>query len=207
MARDNDRSGRPCGAGRSGTGQRLPCNVATVTQTLGQCYGSCVAVPGTGTLLNDLTYWLNPEPGTPNSVGPWKRPAGHATPVILFRHGRPALALGTPGGRKIVTSILQVILNVADFGMDIQQAIAAPRIQCEGADPAHPEGRAIKTLDTDERIDQAAISELTARGHHVTRIRNSAIQIPFGRPLGVQLIDGQLIGGADTQGKSTAIAI
>ncbi|MGN6189942.1 MAG: gamma-glutamyltransferase family protein, partial [Conexibacter sp.] len=123
-------------------------NVATVIQTLGQCYGSCVMAPGTGTLLYDMTYWLNPAPGTPNSVGPWKRPAGHATPVVLLRDGRPLVALGAPGGRKIVTAMLQVILNMVDFGMDVQQAIAAPRIHCEGADPAAPEGPAVGTHNT-----------------------------------------------------------
>lgn len=182
-------------------------NVATFTQTIGQCYGSCVCAPGTGVVLYDMTYWLNPAPGTPNSVGPWKRPAGHATPVMLLRDGRPVAALGAPGGRKIVTAMLQVILNVVDFGMDVQAAIAAPRIHLEGADPVDPSGAAIATVDVDARMPEASIADLASRGHAPNVVRDSATRIRFARPVGVELRADELLGGVDVHGKSLGIGV
>jgi gamma-glutamyltranspeptidase / glutathione hydrolase len=182
-------------------------NVATFTQTLGQCYGSCVAAPGTGALLYDITYWFNPEPGSPSSVGPWKRPSGHATPVILRKDGEPVLAMGAPGGRKIVTAMLQVILNVVDFGMNLQEAIASPRLHLEGADPVDPSGPALRSVAVDARMPREAVEHLQARGHEVTRLRDSATRIHFGRPLGVEFRSDHLLGGVDINGKSLGCGV
>lgn len=181
-------------------------NVATITQTLGHCYGSGIVPPGTGVTLNDLVYWFNPEPGTLNSVGGWRRPLGHATPTILLQGSRPILALGAPGSRKIVTAIFQIIMNVVDHGMGIQEAIEAPRIHSEGADPARPEGLPMRTVTLDHRIERSLVEDLLSRGHHAVMGRDSSTRYLFARPLGVQLDQTSLHAGVAAHGKSTALA-
>ena len=87
-------------------------------------------VPGRGFLLNnELTdFDLAPtSAGAPNAPGPGKRPRSSMSPTIVTDHGRPVLALGSPGGSTIITTVLQVLLNRLDFGMSLPRAVAAPR--------------------------------------------------------------------------------
>lgn len=182
-------------------------NMVSLTQTLGLGFGSCVIAPGTGALLYDVTMWMNPEPGTPNSVGPWKKQLGHATPTLLFKDGEPVAALGAPGGRRVVTSIFQTILNMVDYGMDVQQAIGAPRIHCEGADPAHPNGPAVHQVLIDDRVPSSTLVEFAARGHEPVPCRETSGQSYFAKPLGIQRSNGKLVGGVDVFRKSVAIGV
>jgi gamma-glutamyltranspeptidase / glutathione hydrolase len=108
-----------------------------LTTTLEESYGSTLMAPGTGFLLNNEMGDFNAVPGltdrrgnvgtAPNLVGPGRRMLSSMTPVILARGGVPVLVVGSPGGRTIINSVLQVVLNVVDFGLDIRQAIEAPR--------------------------------------------------------------------------------
>jgi gamma-glutamyltranspeptidase/glutathione hydrolase len=66
--------------------------------------------------------------GNPNAIAPGKTPLSSMTPTIITKDGKPVLVLGTPGGARIITAVLQTILNVVDYGMDIQEAVDAPRI-------------------------------------------------------------------------------
>ena len=91
-------------------------NMVSLTQTLTLLFGSAVTVPGTGVLLNDNMNLFDPRPGQANSVGPRKRPASSMAHVIAMRDGRPMLAVGAPGGRRIMDTCLQMALNVLDFG-------------------------------------------------------------------------------------------
>jgi gamma-glutamyltranspeptidase/glutathione hydrolase len=112
-------------------------NAVAVTYTLNDLYGNAIAVPGLGFLLNDAMDDFSAKNGSPNmfgliqgeanSIQPGKRPLSSMTPTILTRDGKFFLALGSPGGPRIITAVLQVILNVLDFGMNIQDAIDAPR--------------------------------------------------------------------------------
>ena len=113
-------------------------NVAAVTITLNGQFGSGVVVPGLGFLLNNNMDNFATRPGQPNRYGlvqeaanaiqPGKRPPSSMTPTIVLKGGRPHLVLGTPGGPTIPNSVLQTLVNVADFGMNAQQAVTAPRI-------------------------------------------------------------------------------
>ena len=103
-------------------------NIVTATQTINQRFGSRVMVPGTGMLLNDCMALFDPHPGRPNSVGPGKRMVSSMSPTIVFRDGAPWFALGTPGGSRISSAVLQAILNVVDHGMSLQEAVEAPRV-------------------------------------------------------------------------------
>lgn len=181
-------------------------NVVTFTQTLGLAFGSCVIPPSTGVLLYDVTMWMNPEPGTPNSVGPWKQQVGHATPVMILKDGRPVAALGAPGGRRVVSAMFQTVVNMIDFGMDVQEAIGTPRIHLEGADPAAPIGPAVHDLVVDDRVPTGVIEDLTRRGHRVRAVFESSAQSFLAKPLGIQFDEG-LIGGVDVYRQSVGIGI
>jgi len=113
-------------------------NAVVVTYTLEDGYGSKIVAPSTGFLLNNEMGDFNPQPGRtdekgligtpPNLVAPGKRMLSSMAPTIVVRDGKPFLLIGSPGGRTILNTVLEVIVNVADFQMDIAEAIAAPRI-------------------------------------------------------------------------------
>ena len=112
-------------------------NAVAVTYTLNNGYGSGVTVPGLGFLLNDEMDDFTAKPNVPNMFGlvqseanaiePGKRPLSAMTPTIVVRDGKPFMVLGAPGGPRIITAVLQVLLNVIDFRMNIQDAVDAPR--------------------------------------------------------------------------------
>lgn len=112
-------------------------NVVSNTYTLNDSYGSGVTAKGTGVLLNNEMDDFTSKVGVPNDYGliqgeanaiaPKKRPLSSMTPSIVLKDGEPWFAIGSPGGPTIINTVLQTIVNVIDFGMDIQQAIDAPR--------------------------------------------------------------------------------
>ncbi|MEK6325244.1 MAG: gamma-glutamyltransferase [Acidobacteriota bacterium] len=112
-------------------------NVVSNTYTLNGGYGSGVTARGTGVLLNNEMDDFTSKPGVPNAYGllqsennaiaPRKRPLSAMTPTIVLKDGKVWFAIGSPGGPTIINTVLQVIVNVIDFGMNIQQAIDAPR--------------------------------------------------------------------------------
>jgi gamma-glutamyltranspeptidase/glutathione hydrolase len=113
-------------------------NAVSVTYTLNSQFGARVVAAGTGVLMNDEMDDFASRPGMPNQFGlvqaaanaiaPGKRPLSSMSPTIVSKAGRPVLVLGTPGGSRIPSVVAQVILNVIDYGMDIQEAVDAPRI-------------------------------------------------------------------------------
>jgi gamma-glutamyltranspeptidase/glutathione hydrolase len=102
-------------------------NVASYTLTIEQTGGSGMVVPHRGFLLNNELTDFNFTPGTPNSAGPHKRPRSSIAPTIVLRDGRPVLAVGTPGGASIITTVLQILVNRFERGMSLPDAIADPR--------------------------------------------------------------------------------
>jgi gamma-glutamyltranspeptidase/glutathione hydrolase len=112
-------------------------NVVSNTYTLNDSYGSGVTAKGTGFLLNDEMDDFTSKPGKPNlyglvqgeanAIAPHKRPLSSMTPTIVLKDGKVAFAVGSPGGPTIINTVLQVVSNIIDFGMDIQEAIDAPR--------------------------------------------------------------------------------
>jgi gamma-glutamyltranspeptidase/glutathione hydrolase len=112
-------------------------NAVSLTYTLEDGYGSKIVVPGAGFLLNNEMGDFNAGPGltnreglvgtAPNLAGPGKRMLSSMTPTILARNGKVFLVIGSPGGRTIINTVLLVILNVVDFGLNIQEAIDAAR--------------------------------------------------------------------------------
>jgi gamma-glutamyltranspeptidase / glutathione hydrolase len=112
-------------------------NAVSLTYTLNGGHGSGVTAPGLGFLLNNEMDDFAAQPGSPNMFGlvqgeanaikPGKRPLSSMTPTILLRDGKLYMIVGGPGGGRIITSVLQTILNVVDFGMNVQDAVDAPR--------------------------------------------------------------------------------
>jgi gamma-glutamyltranspeptidase/glutathione hydrolase len=113
-------------------------NAVSMTYTLNDWFGAKVVAAGTGVLMNDEMDDFTQSPdasniygfarGNPNAIAPGKTPLSSMTPTIITKDNKPVLVLGTPGGARIITAVLQVILNVVDYRMNIQEAIDAPRI-------------------------------------------------------------------------------
>jgi gamma-glutamyltranspeptidase/glutathione hydrolase len=147
-------------------------DVVSLTYTLEQGYGSKVVVPGAGFLLNNEMGDFNAGPGltdatgligtAPNLAAPGKRMLSNMAPTIVTKDGLPYLVTGAAGGRKIPGTVLQVLLNVVDFGMNAQEAIDAPRVNHQWLpDEIELEPFAL-SADT--------IAALRARGHAVREL-------------------------------------
>jgi gamma-glutamyltranspeptidase/glutathione hydrolase len=130
--------GTPVAAGHEGTSTNHLVvadrwgNVVSWTSTIEQIAGSAIAVPGYGFLLNNELTDFDPVPlyagvPDPNLPAGGKRPRSSMAPTIVLRHGKPVLAVGSPGGATIITTVLQILLDRIDFGMSLPDAIAAPR--------------------------------------------------------------------------------
>ncbi|MBI3280522.1 MAG: gamma-glutamyltransferase [Acidobacteria bacterium] len=167
-------------------------NAVALTYTLNGSYGSGVTVPGIGVLLNNEMDDFAAKPGAPNMFGlvqgeanaiqPGKRPLSSMTPTILLRGGKPFLILGGPGGGRIPTAVLQVLLNVTDFGLNVQEAIDRPRF--------HHQWKPDK-ITIEPGFSPDTIRLLQARGH-VVEVSSSVARVE------AILIDkGWLQGGAD----------
>jgi len=107
-------------------------NVVEYTLTIEQIGGNAMVVPGRGFLLNNemTDFNFTPTQGTapdPNLPAPGKRPRSSMAPTILLSHGKPFLATGSPGGSMIITTVFQILLNRIDLGMNLPEAITAPR--------------------------------------------------------------------------------
>jgi len=113
-------------------------NAVAVTYTLNGSFGAGVVAPGTGVLLNNEMDDFTQKPGVPNLYGlvqgeanaiqPKKTPLSSMSPTVVAKDGKPFMVIGSPGGSRIITITLEAIVNVIDHGMDIQEAIDAPRI-------------------------------------------------------------------------------
>ena len=176
-------------------------NAVSNTYTINFSYGSGITVQGAGFLLNNEMDDFSAKPGVPNAYGliggeankvePGKRMLSSMSPTIVKKQGRNFLVTGSPGGSRIITTTLQVILNVIDHDMNIQTAVSAPRVHHQW-------------LPDELRIEQGisgdTIKLLEARGHQV--VTNSAMGAIQSIMVGE---DGTLFGGADPR-RSTSSA-
>lgn len=112
-------------------------DAVSVTTTLNGSFGSAVTVEGLGFLLNNEMDDFSSKPGVPNqygliqgeanAIGPGKRPLSAMTPTIVLKDGRLFMVLGSPGGPRIITTVANILMGVVDYGLNIQQAVNAPR--------------------------------------------------------------------------------
>jgi gamma-glutamyltranspeptidase/glutathione hydrolase len=177
-------------------------NAVSCTTTLNGAYGSKVIVAGAGFLLNNEMDDFSAKPGVPNSYGlvggtanaiaPGKRMLSSMTPTILTKGGKLALVTGSPGGSTIITSVLQSILNVVDYGGNAQQAVAAPRLHHQWLpDQLDVEAGAL-TPATEQTLQEKGFNPKPRAGWG----RLDAIRV---------LPGGQLEGGADPRGDDASV--
>jgi gamma-glutamyltranspeptidase/glutathione hydrolase len=145
--------------------------MVAVTTTLLSSMGSRVVLPGSGVLMNNGVMWFDPSPGKPNSVAPGKRPLTNMLPVILAEDGRPVLAAGASGGRRIMAAVFQLLTFIADFGMDLETAAHLPRI-----DVSDPE-----KVNADRRLPAEVLSALAEEGP-CDVVEHGAVPINFACP-------------------------
>ena len=147
-------------------------NAAANTYTLNFSYGSGITIPGTGILMNNEMDDFSAKPGVPNAFGllggeanaiePGKRPLSSMTPTLVFRDGQPLLATGTPGGSRIITTVLQQLVNLIDHGMGIADATHAPRVHHQWMPDA---------LGIEPGFSPDTLALLRARGHELADAR------------------------------------
>ncbi|BBK43988.1 gamma-glutamyltranspeptidase [Allostella vacuolata] len=109
-------------------------NVVSSTQTLNSLFGAKILIPGIGIVPNNYMYLFDPHPGNALSLAPGKRLTSTQSPLLAYRDGRIALALGLPGGMRLYGAAMQAILNLVDHGMTLQEAVEAPRVWTQGQD-------------------------------------------------------------------------
>jgi gamma-glutamyltranspeptidase/glutathione hydrolase len=187
-------------------------NAVALTYTLNDWFGARVTASGTGILLNNEMDDFTSKVGVPNLYGlvqgehnkiePGKRPLSSMAPTIVLRDGRPWLVLGTPGGSRIITAVTLTLLNVIDYGMDIQEAVDAPRIHQQWLpEPTYVEARALSA-------DTRAILE--AMGHKLTvpQPENHVAAIIIGAPaLNAKPVANHKFYGAIDPRRNTGLAL
>ncbi|MEO1855266.1 MULTISPECIES: gamma-glutamyltransferase [Chromohalobacter] len=171
------------------------------TYTLNFSYGSGIVVDGAGFLLNNEMDDFSAKPGTPNAYGliggeankiePEKRMLSSMTPTIVKKDGKNVLVTGSPGGSRIITTTLQVVMNVIDHGMNVQSAVSVPRIHHQWLPDE---------IRIEEGISPDTIGLLESMGHTVSQ------QAAMGAAQSVLIEDGRFYGGADPR-RSTSSAL
>ncbi|MEX0809415.1 MAG: gamma-glutamyltransferase [Dongiaceae bacterium] len=137
--------------------------MVALTQTLLSRFGSKLMLPSSGIMTNNAIMWFDPRPGRPNSLGPGKRPLSNMCPTIVAKNGVPQVALGASGGRRIMPAVAQLVSFLTDYGMDLETAMAVPRINATGdgsatVDPQIPAGdrrtvaAAIETVSGEQSV-------------------------------------------------------
>ncbi len=166
-----------------------------VTQSLGNPFGSGFMAGETGLMLNNFMNWVDLDPESPNVLEGGKQMENCMSPPQVYRDGRFLMTMGTPGSWGIVQTQPQAILNVLAFGMNVQQAIEAPRVRHMGGDKLSIEGR----------IPGSVTDELSRRGHAVTRLPDYTWAVGGMHGIMRDPESGVLIGGADPRRDGYAV--
>jgi gamma-glutamyltranspeptidase/glutathione hydrolase len=179
-------------------------NAVSVTYTINDSFGAKVIAGDTGFFLNDEMDDFTAKPGAPNlygliqgkanAIAPGKRPLSSMTPTILLKDGHPVLVVGTPGGSRITTTVLQVIVNVIDYGMSLQEAVDAPRVHHQWL----PDTLAAEPF----ALSEDTVSALTRMGYHVVPLA------PWGAANAVEAISiaGRFYGASDPRAPAGSAA-
>ena len=186
-------------------------NAVSATVTLNDWFGAKVTAAGTGVLLNNEMDDFTVKAGAPNLYGlvqgqanriaPGKRPLSSMSPTIVTRAGAPLMVLGTPGGSRIPTTVVHTLINVADYGMTIQEAVDAPRF--------HQQGLPEATLLEPFALSPDTQALLEAMGHRfaASPLANHVAAILVGAPaLAAKPVPGMRYFGANDPRRNTGLA-
>ena len=179
-------------------------NAVAITTTLNTNFGNKHIVEGAGFLLNNEMDDFSSKPGTANAWGliggkanaiePNKRPLSSMTPTILMYNGQPIMTIGSPGGSKIITTVLQSILNVLVHDMDIKEAVCAPRF--------HHQWIPENTIYIESNgLSKDIITNLESRGHIIKTYGGGYMGVANG----IIISDDGLYGGGDCRNETSAI--
>jgi len=168
-------------------------NCVALTHSLGSSSG--VITPGLGFMYNNSMINFHPYAGHPNSIAPGKGRTTGMTPTIVYKQDRPVLVLGAPGATRIITSVLQVILNHLDLGMGVDEAVWAPRFDCQG-----------ERIRCQARIPEYVCAEVRKR-HGCERMAVSHGGLALVHAIGIDARTGRLTGGADTGSGGMALEV
>ena len=181
-------------------------NAAAVTYTLNFSYGSGYSVDGAGFLLNNEMDDFSSKPGSPNGYGliggdankiePRKRPLSSMTPMIVKKDGQVILVTGSPGGSTIITSVMQMVLNVIEWDMNLAEAVHKPRIHHQWLPDS---------VITEPGISRDTLKALEAMGHNLPKDKTGHFtHTVLGRVNSVGQGQGVALGSADPRGPKSA---
>ena len=164
-------------------------NVVTLTQSLGSGFGSGIAIGDTGIFLNNVANWFDVamDVEIPNRIGPRRLVEWCPTPAQVFKDGKFYLSIGTPGGYGIAQTTAQMLMHVLDFGMNVQQAIEAPRFKCTIG----------RSVEMEERFAPEVRGRLAGRGHDIVVLEPWSRGVGGAQGIMVDQTARTLSGGAD----------
>lgn len=166
-------------------------NAVSMTHSLGMPSG--VITEGLGFMYNGCMGVFDPRPGRADSLAPGKSRFSSMCPTIVFKDDEPCIVVGAPGGTQIAMGVLQSILNIIDFDMDMQQAVSAPRFSSTS-----------DAIDISNRIPDYVVEPLRQDGYTVQRL---ATGFAFALVHGIQVKDGAMNGGADPGGDGMVLSV
>src|ERR1700734_3284458 len=185
-------------------------NAVAVTTTINAWFGSHVTAEGLGFLMNDEMDDFSSKPGVPNSdgliqgsanaIGPGKRPLSSMTPTIVVHGGKTVLVLGSPGSSKIITTVANVLTGVVDYGMNLQEAVNAPRFHNQWLPDV---------LNVEKWFSPDTVSALKKMGYNVRfGLGEEAVVSPYWSEAECIAIDsktGERLGASDGRGEGKAV--
>jgi gamma-glutamyltranspeptidase/glutathione hydrolase len=171
--------------------------VVSVTQTLGQPFGSGFAIPGTGLVLNNILKWSDLHEGSPNRLRPGRKAGTMMSPTQVYRDGAFCLSIGTPGSYGILQTQPQMLLNALEFDLNVQEAIEAPRIR------AYRD----RLVDAEGRIPAETRDALAHRGHQINALEDWSWVVGGGQGIARDLESGAFSAGADPRRDGYALAL
>ncbi|WP_342713405.1 gamma-glutamyltransferase [Bradyrhizobium sp. B124] len=167
-------------------------NVVATTQTINNLFGAKILIPGLGAVPNNYMNLFDPRPGHALSLAAGKRVTTSMSPMMALRDGRLVYALGLPGGKRIFPSAMQALINLIDHGMDLQEAVEAPRVWTEG-----------NALEVEQAVPESIRAALSAKGHKV-----QAVPTVAGGMNAIQFhADGTMSGAACWRADGTPVGI
>jgi gamma-glutamyltranspeptidase/glutathione hydrolase len=152
-------------------------NMVALTQSINYFLGAHVFVPEAGILMNNTMADFEPEPGGPNSIAPGKVPLSNMSPLFVLEDGRPRYILGTPGGTRITSTLVRLVVGLVDWRLPLDEAVDAPRFDSEGS-----------TLCIESRFPASWVSAMEGRGHPMEL--KGAFDQYFGGVHAIAIVDG-----------------